>query len=421
MVTLAIFILRQMLSVGQLKISLPGQPDIVVLPRKRPQKGATELVPEDRLKIAISLPTPASLLALVLRPDPLFGEYYMRGDLVIKQGSIEDIAAFLFENISSWRHSPSGKIYCHIANFIGWFASINPLKRARRNVAHHYDLTDQLFDLFLDQSRQYSCAYYRSSDDSLALAQRQKMARLAAKLCLKPGMRVLDIGCGWGGLATAISKCSDNLHVTGITLSENQYAYFKKAIMAAGKQDSLSVELCDYRKLNNRRFERIISVGMLEHVGRQNLNRFMATVDRHLTEDGIAVIHSIGRNGPACSTSPWLNKYIFPGGYLPSLRQMMQAIETTRLKVTDIEILRLHYAETLKHWRTAFEAEKHKLPDEYDEDFIRMWRFYLICSENYFRYAHGMVFQIELARRQRDVPQTRDYITKDEASYLKRL
>ena len=221
MVTLAIFILRQMLSVGQLKISLPGQPDIVVLPRKRSQKSTAELVPEDRLKIAISLPDPAALFALVLRPDPLFGEYYMRGILVIKEGSFEDFVAFLFENISSWRHSPSGKIYCHIANFIGWFASTNPLKRARRNVAHHYDLTDQLFDLFLDQNRQYSCAYYRSSDDSLAQAQRQKMARLAAKLCLKPGMRVLDIGCGWGRLATAISKCSDNLHVMGITLSEN--------------------------------------------------------------------------------------------------------------------------------------------------------------------------------------------------------
>ena len=421
MVTLAIFILRQMLSVGQLKISLPGQPDIVIAPRKRSRKKPPAPIPEDRLKIAISLPDASALLALVLRPDPLIGEYYMRGDLGIKEGSFEDFTAFLFGNINAWRHSPSGKIYCYFANFIGWFASLNPLKRARRNVAHHYDLTDQLFDLFLDQNRQYSCAYYRSSDDSLALAQRQKMARLAAKLCLRPGIRVLDIGCGWGGLATAISKCSDNLQVTGITLSENQFAYFKKAIMTAGRQDSLSVELCDYRKLGNRRFERIISVGMLEHVGRQNLNRFMAAIDRHLTTDGVAVIHSIGRNGRACSTSPWLNKYIFPGGYLPTLRQMMQAIEKTDLKITDIEIMRLHYAETLKHWRTAFEAEKHQLPEEYDENFIRMWRFYLICSENYFRYAHGMVFQIQLARRQRDVPQTRDYIAKDEASYIKRL
>jgi len=147
----------------------------------------------------------------------------------------------------------------------------------------------------------------------------------------------------------------------------------------------------------------------------------MAAIDRHLTEDGVAVIHSIGRNGRPCSTSPWLNKYIFPGGYLPTLRQMMRAIEKTGLKVTDIEILRLHYAETLKHWRTAFEAEKHQLPEEYDEDFIRMWRFYLICSENYFRYAHGMVFQIQLARRQRDVPQTRGYITENATSYVRRL
>ena len=247
------------------------------------------------------------------------------------------------------------------------------------------------------------------------------MARLAAKLHLQENMKVLDIGCGWGGLATALSKCADTLNITGITLSANQYAYFKKLIEEKSLNKQLSVELCDYRKLGNRRFDRIISVGMLEHVGKQNLNRFMASIDRHLADNGVAVIHSIGRNGRPCATSPWLIKYIFPGGYLPTLRQMMQAIEKTTLKVTDIEIMRLHYAETLHHWRARFEAQKDQLPEHYDEAFIRMWRFYLICSENYFRYAHGMVFQIHLARRHEDVPQTRDYIANEEKRVLKLL
>lgn len=425
MVKLAILILRHMLSSGQLKISLPGKPDIVVTARNRgwragkgqhPDKGAST-----GIGIGISLPRPSALLALALRPDPLIGEYYMRGELVLTEGSFEDFIAFLFQNTQSWRHSVIGAIYCQFWEIIGWFASLNPIGRSRRNVAHHYDLTDQLFDLFLDENRQYSCAYFRGTADTLDIAQKQKIARLAAKLHLQANMRVLDIGCGWGGLATALSKCADNLHITGITLSENQYAFFKKSIAENSLNKQLSVELQDYRKLGHRRFERIISVGMLEHVGKQNLNKFMATIDQHLADNGVAVIHSIGRNGPPCATSPWLMKYIFPGGYLPTLRQMMQAIERTTLKVTDIEIMRLHYAETLSHWRTRFEAHKDKLPEHYDEAFIRMWQFYLICSENYFRYAHGMVFQIQLARRQEDVPQTRDYIANEERRVLKLL
>ena len=420
MVRLAIFILQHILSAGQLKISLPGHPDIVVTPRRQ-YKGAENPLSDKPVNIAIGLKSPSLLLALVLRPDPLFGEYYMRGDLVVKEGSFEDFIHFLFQNAEGWRQSLSGRIYCQIGQAIGWFACLNPVGRSRRNVAHHYDLTDTLFDLFLDSNRQYSCAYFRQPDDTLELAQKQKIARLAAKLNLQPDMRILDIGCGWGGLATAISKCVRGLHVTGITLSENQYAYFRQTIQANKLHDQLSVNLCDYRKLGQQQFDRIISVGMLEHVGQQNLASYMQVIDRHLAENGVAVVHSIGRNGRPCATSPWLNKYIFPGGYLPTLRQMLQAIEKTTLKVTDIEILRLHYAQTLYHWRTRFEAHKDTLPEHYDEAFIRMWRFYLICSENYFRYAHGMVFQIQLARRHDDVPQTRDYINQDEEKYLKLL
>ena len=420
MVRLAIFILRHILSVGQLKISLPGHPDIVVTPRRQYQR-AEKPLPDRPVAIAIGLPSPACLLALVLRPDPLFGEYYMRGDLTLKEGSFEDFIHFLFLNAEGWRQSLTGRIYCQIGQVIGWFACLNPVGRSRRNVAHHYDLTDSLFDLFLDPNRQYSCAYFRQPEDTLELAQKQKLARLAAKLHLQPDMRVLDIGCGWGGLAAAIAKCARGVQVTGITLSENQFAYFRQTTQANNLQGQLSVNLCDYRKLGSQKFERIISVGMLEHVGRQNLTSYMKAIDKHLAENGVAIIHSIGRNGRPCATSPWLNKYIFPGGYLPTLRQMLQAVEKTSLKVTDIEILRLHYAHTLKHWRTRFEAQKDMLPEHYDDAFIRMWRFYLICSENYFRYAHGMVFQIQLARRHEDVPQTRDYINRDEEKYLKLL
>jgi cyclopropane-fatty-acyl-phospholipid synthase len=178
--------------------------------------------------LALSLSRPSALLALVLRPDPLIGEYYMHGELVLTEGSFTDFIAFLFQNTQSWRHSVTGAIYCQFWECVGWFASLNPIGRSRRNVTHHYDLTDQLFDLFLDENRQYSCAYFRGTADTLDIAQKQKIARLTAKLHLQANRRVLDIGCGWGGLATALSKCADNLNITGITLSENQYAFLKK-------------------------------------------------------------------------------------------------------------------------------------------------------------------------------------------------
>ena len=358
---------------------------------------------------------------LLFHPDLYFGEAYTDGEITIENGSLTDFLDLALMNFGRGDLNFFSYLINRLRGSYRYLTNFNFIKKSKMNVSHHYDISDDLYDLFLDPKRQYSCAYFRGTADTLDIAQKQKIARLAAKLHLQANMRVLDIGCGWGGLATALSKCADNLHITGITLSENQYAFFKKSIAENSLNKQLSVELQDYRKLGHRRFERIISVGMLEHVGKQNLNKFMATIDQHLADNGVAVIHSIGRNGPPCATSPWLMKYIFPGGYLPTLRQMMQAIERTTLKVTDIEIMRLHYAETLSHWRTRFEAHKDKLPEHYDEAFIRMWQFYLICSENYFRYAHGMVFQIQLARRQEDVPQTRDYIANEERRVLKLL
>ena len=253
---------------------------------------------------------------------------------------------------------------------------------------HHYDLTDELFDTFLDPRRQYSCAYFHDEHDSLEEAQIAKLARLAAKLALKEGQSVLDIGCGWGGLAMALAKAEPAISVTGITLSQNQHDYAAKQIADNGLSDKVSVSLTDFRELE---------------------------------PDGVAVIHAIGKTGKALSNNPWIEKYIFLGGYIPSLSQMMVAIEKSGLMVADVEIMRLHYAETLKAWRAAFEARKDHVISLYDEPFYRMWQFYLAGSEYSFRSQANMVFQIQLVHKQTAVPLTRRYISENEARYRERL
>ena len=370
-----------------------------------------------QLTISIRLTNSTQLLRLLFRPDPICGELYVDGHLQITSGTLAQFMDFLFINGRHWRRSPSGKVIWFFYKLTAWCRTINPVAKSKRNVAHHYDLTDQLFDLFLDRRRQYSCAYFATDSDDLNMAQNRKIARLAAKLNLTGGHRILDIGCGWGGLATALNVLSPDTHVTGITLSENQYRYFRQAIKDRAGSDRLAVLLQDYRTLGDRQFDRIVSVGMLEHVGRQQFNQFFSCVDRYLSPNGVAVIHAIGRFGKAQSTSPWIDKYIFPGGYLPNLEQVTKAIEKTNLKITDIEIMRLHYAKTLAAWRDTFEANKSKLADIYDERFIRLWRFYLLACENYFTHGCGMVFQIQLAHRQDAVPLTRSYIAEKEIQY----
>ena len=368
-------------------------------------------------KIGIRLKRRSDLLRVLLRPDPTFGELYVDGQLEITAGNLQQFLDFLFINARHWQNSATGKLVSSFYRLTGWWRTLNPVSRSRRNVAHHYDLTDQLFDVFLDRRRQYSCAYFAADSDDLERAQNRKIARLAAKLNLTGGHRILDIGCGWGGLASALSDLSPNTEVTGITLSENQYQYFKNRLENRMHNASLDVLLQDYRTLGDRQFDRIVSVGMLEHVGRQQINTFFSCLDRYLSDDGVAVIHAIGRFGKAQPTSPWIDKYIFPGGYLPNLEQITRAIEKTSLKITDIEIMRLHYAKTLAAWRAAFEANTASLADVYDERFIRLWRFYLLSCENYFVYGCGMVFQIQLAHDQEAVPLTRTYITEKEAVY----
>jgi cyclopropane-fatty-acyl-phospholipid synthase len=289
----------------------------------------------------------------------------------------------------------------------------NPAPRARRYVAHHYDLNGRLYSLFLDRDRQYSCAYFPRGDETLEQAQAAKKRHIAAKLCLdRPDLHVLDIGCGWGGLALSLAR-EHGARVTGITLSAEQLAEARARAAAEGLTDRVSFEMLDYRAVTQR-FDRIVSVGMFEHVGVVHYRAFFDTVARCLAPDGVALLHAIGRSDGPCSTNPWIAKYIFPGGYCPALSEVVPRIEASGLVTTDIEILRLHYAETLRHWRRRFAANRDTIGTLYDERFCRMFEFYLAGSEISFRREDNMVFQIQLAHKQTAVPLTRDYISDTE-------
>jgi cyclopropane-fatty-acyl-phospholipid synthase len=289
----------------------------------------------------------------------------------------------------------------------------NPRPRARRNVAHHYDLDGQLYALFLDADRQYSCAYFETADQSLDDAQLAKKRHLAAKLLVSPERRVLDVGCGWGGLALYLGELCD-ARVTGITLSEHQLALARVRAAEKGLSDKVEFHLRDYRDVAGK-FDRIVSVGMFEHVGVGFYDRFFQKCAALLDDDGVMLLHSIGRSEGPGITNPWIAKYIFPGGYIPALSEVLPAVERAGLLVTDIEILRLHYAETLKAWRERFLAHREQAERLYDQRFTRMWEFYLAASEMAFREQAMMVFQLQVTKRQGIVPMTRDYIAREEA------
>ncbi|MGH7044553.1 MAG: class I SAM-dependent methyltransferase, partial [Acetobacteraceae bacterium] len=282
------------------------------------------------------------------------------------------------------------------------------------NVAHHYDLDGRLYSLFLDRDRQYSCAYFPRGDETLEAAQEAKKRHIAAKLCLdRPDLSVLDIGCGWGGMALTLAR-DFGAKVLGVTLSVEQLNEARTRAAAAGLADRVRFELLDYRAVTGQ-FDRIVSVGMFEHVGVDHYRTFFATMANRLAPDGVALLHAIGRNEGPGSTNPWLAKYIFPGGYCPALSETLAASERSGLRLTDIEILRLHYAETLRHWRRRFSANRDTIASLYDERFCRMFEFYLAGSELSFRHDNMMVFQIQLAHRQEAVPLTRAYIAAAEA------
>jgi len=349
-------------------------------------------------------------LAFAVNPALALAEAYMDGDFDVEAGTIEDLVEVVMRNYGHLERHPlmrAGRWLWHHSRRIGAY---NPIRRARRNVSHHYDLSGQLYELFLDRDRQYSCAYFRDPHEGLESAQENKKRHIAAKLLLeRPRLKVLDIGSGWGGLALYLAKLAD-ADVTGITLSSEQYKTSEKRAADSGLANRVRFQLRDYRQESGV-YDRIVSVGMFEHVGRRHYGQFFAKLRRLLSEDGVALLHSIGRFDPPTPTNPFIRKYIFPGGEIPALSDVMAAVERSGLLVTDIEILRLHYADTLREWQRRFQANRDKVKRLYDERFCRMWELYLAGSEMSFRHQGMMVFQMQLARRQDAVPLTRDYVT----------
>jgi cyclopropane-fatty-acyl-phospholipid synthase len=364
---------------------------------------------------SIILRDPTTVRRLTLNPALHFGEAYMDGGLVPGDEGIYQTLDFLVMNLMA---NGKGHPVAHMRAALGHLKrrvdQYNPATRAQRNVAHHYDLNGRLYSLFLDRDRQYSCAYFRRGDETLEEAQIAKKRHIAAKLCLdRPGLTVLDIGSGWGGMALTLAR-DYGAKVMGITLSTEQLAESRGRAAAEGLQDRVSFELLDYRAVD-RTFDRIVSVGMFEHVGVGHYREFFDTVARCLNPEGVALLHAIGRSDGPGFTNPWIAKYIFPGGYCPALSEVVPRIERSGLILTDIEILRLHYAETLRNWRRRFTASRDTIASLYDERFCRMFEFYLCAAEIAFRREGQMVFQIQLAHRQTAVPLTRDYIIEFES------
>jgi cyclopropane-fatty-acyl-phospholipid synthase len=352
---------------------------------------------------------------LVLNPSLGAGEAYMSGQLTVEGGGLYE---FLDTMLLNLQVQPSGhpvmRLREQLANVSRRLMQYNPAGRARRNVAHHYDLNGRLYSLFLDRDRQYSCAYFPRGDETLEEAQAAKKRHIAAKLCLdRPGLRVLDIGSGWGGMALTLAR-EFGAHVTGITLSEEQLTEARARAAADGLDQNVRFELRDYREITET-FDRIVSVGMFEHVGIGHYQEFFDMVARSLAPDGVALIHAIGRSDGPGSTNAWLRKYIFPGGYSPALSEVFPPVERSGLMATDVEILRLHYAETLRHWRRRFAANRDAIATLYDDAFCRMFEFYLAASEITFRRGGHMVWQMQLSHGHGAVPLTRDYIGAAEA------
>ena len=360
--------------------------------------------------VAVRFMDLAAERSLLFNPELAFGELYTDGRLVVTGGSVYDLLQILSANLG--HQLPIAPTHQIGRRLVRWLHQWNSRDRSSRNVAHHYDLSERLYDLFLDHDRQYSCAYFEAPDRSLEEAQLAKQRHIAAKLLIEPGARLLDIGCGWGGLGLYIANHFD-AEVTGITLSKEQLRVARQRVADAKMEAKADFLLQDYRDVRDS-FDRIVSVGMFEHVGVGYYDAFFGKIGQLLTSDGVMVLHSIGRMDGPGSTNPWIDKYIFPGGYAPALSEVLPAIERAGLIVTDVEILRLHYAETLKHWRERFQSNRNVAASLYDERFCRMWEFYLAASETSFRHGGLMVFQIQLAKRQDAVPLTRDYIVAAE-------
>jgi cyclopropane-fatty-acyl-phospholipid synthase len=371
-------------------------------------QGGRQTFGQGEPQVAIRVADAATDRALAFNPWLGVGEAYMDGKLTVEEGSLYDLIDIGMLNSGPIQSAFWQKVISTFHLVARLWHQHNPIGLARTHVAHHYDLSRRLFELFLDESMQYSCGYFTRPDMPLAEAQQAKMRHIAAKLLLQPGQRVLDIGCGWGGLALYMAKHA-GVEVVGVTLSKEQHEVAVQRAKAARLDHLVRFKLQDYR-LESAEYDRIVSVGMLEHVGAKHYPEFFNAVERLLKPTGLALVHAIGRRDGPGFTNPWLRKYIFPGGYSPALSEVVPVVEKTSLWISDIEILRLHYAKTLRCWRENFNRHRAEIAKLYDERFCRMWEFYLIGSELSFRHDYNMVFQMQLSRGIRNVPLTRDYM-----------
>ena len=345
---------------------------------------------------------------LLFRPDLYFGEAYSEGEIEIENGTLTEFLDLALMNIGRGELNFFSQLINKFSGSYRYLTNFNFIKKSKMNVAHHYDLSDQLYDLFLDPKRQYSCGYFKNEDDSLEAAQNNKIKHIIKKLNIKPNQKVLDIGCGWGSLAIDIAK-STNCEVTGITLSKNQFEHCIKKAKELNLENQITFKLIDYRELNEK-FDRIVSVGMFEHVGRKFYKKFFKQIEKLLNNNGVSLIHTIGSVNPPRDPHPWITKYIFPGGYTPSLSEVTTPIEKAGLIVSDIEVLKLHYSHTLRHWKENCLKNKAQIVEMYDENFFRMWEFYLAGCEIAFKWGDQVVYQFQLTKNYTSTPVTRDYI-----------
>ena len=345
---------------------------------------------------------------LLMNPDLYLGEGYMDGSIVIENGTLTEFLDIALKNVGRKHTNEISNILGKFRRVYRYLTNLNLIGKSKENVAHHYDISEKFYDLFLDEKRQYSCAYFKNEDDTLEIAQNNKIDHIIKKLNLKPNQKVLDIGCGWGTLAIDIAK-KTQCEVVGITLSENQLEYAKKKAKEMNLENQVEFRLADYRQLNEK-FDRVVSVGMFEHVGRNFYKKYFNKVYDFLNEDGVALIHTIGSVNPPRPPQPWITKYIFPGGYTPSLSEVSAPIEKSGLILSDIEVLRTHYQHTLRNWKDRFMSKKEHVLEMFDEKFFRMWEFYLAGCEMAFKWGDQVVFQLQLTKKLKATPITRDYI-----------
>ena len=345
---------------------------------------------------------------LLFYPDLYFGEAYSDGLLRIENGTLSDFLDIFLKSVGRSQINIFSKLLNKLRGSYRFFTNYNFVKKSKKNIAHHYDISESLYEFFLDPKRQYSCAYFKDENDSLEEAQNNKIDHIIKKLNLKPNQRVLDIGSGWGSLAIEIAK-KTQCKVVGITLSENQFEYSKKKAKDMNLENQVEFRLIDYRQMDEK-FDRIVSVGMFEHVGRKFYKKYFKKLSNLLNDDGVALIHTIGSANPPRDPQPWITKHIFPGGYTPSLSELADPIEKSGLIISDLEVLRLHYSLTLGHWKKRFLSKKEKILEMFDEKFFRIWEFYLTGCEMGFKWGGQVVFQFQLTKELKSTPITRNYI-----------